>query len=64
MFPLLGDQDRENMTRVWQMVMPAEAFAGAIQLVHQAIGDEFLELARRIPDLAWGQRDERQLAAG
>ncbi len=52
MFPLLGDQDRENMTRIWQMVMPAEVFAGAIQLVHQAIGDEFAELARRIPDLA------------
>src|SRR5512135_2423025 len=39
MFPLLGDDDRENMTRVWQMVMPPEVFAGAIQLVHQAIGD-------------------------
>ena len=32
--------------------MPAEVFGGAIQLVHQAIGDEFAELARRIPDLA------------
>ena len=28
MFPLLGDDDRENMTRIWQMVMPADAFAG------------------------------------
>jgi hypothetical protein len=54
MFPLLGDQDRENMTRIWQRVMPAEAFAGAIQLVHQAIGDEFTELSRRIPELAAG----------
>ena len=52
MFPLLSDDDRENMTRVWQMVMPAEVFGGAIQLVHQAIGDDFAELARRIPDLA------------
>jgi len=51
MFPLLGDDDRENMTRVWQMVMPAEVFSGAIQLVHQAIGDEFAELNRRIPEL-------------
>jgi Hemerythrin HHE cation binding domain len=52
MYPLLGDDDRENMTRIWQMLMPAEAFAGAIQLVHQAIGDDFAELHQRIPDLA------------
>ena len=32
-------------------VMPADAFKGAVQLVHQAIGDDFAELARRIPDL-------------
>ena len=52
MYPLLGDDDRENMTRIWQMVMPADAFAGAMQLVRQAIGDDFAELHRRIPDLA------------
>jgi hypothetical protein len=52
MFPLLGHDDRENMTRVWQMVMPPEVFAGAIGLVHQAIGDDFDELHRRIPELA------------
>jgi hemerythrin-like domain-containing protein len=52
MYPLLGHNDRENMTRVWQRVMPPDAFTGAVQLVHQAIGDEFAELARRIPDLA------------
>jgi len=52
MYPLLGDDDRENMTRIWQMVMPPEAFTGAISLVHDAIGDDFAELNRRIPDLA------------
>jgi hypothetical protein len=52
MYPLLGDDDRENMTRIWQMLMPAGAFAGAVQLVHHAIGDDFAELHRRIPDLA------------
>ena len=51
MFPLLGDDDRENMIRVWQMVMPAEVFAGAVQLVHQAVGDGWVELNRRIPGL-------------
>ena len=52
MFPLLGNDDRENMTRIWQMVMPADAFAGATALVEQAIGDEWAELTRRIPELA------------
>ena len=52
MFPLIGDDDRENMTRIWMMVMPPEAFAGAKQLVHAAIGDDWTELTRRIPELA------------
>ena len=52
MFPLLGNDDRENMTRIWQIVMPADAFAGATALVEQAIGDDWAELARRIPELA------------
>jgi hypothetical protein len=52
MFPLLGHDDRENMTRIWQMVMPPEAFRGAMQLVRQAIDDDFAELSRRIPELA------------
>ena len=31
--------DRENMTRVWTMVMPQPAFDAATKLVHDAIGD-------------------------
>ena len=52
MFPLMGHDDRENMTRIWQHVMPPEAFSGATQLVAAAIGDDWSELARRIPELA------------
>jgi len=52
MYPLLSHDDRENMTRIWQVVMPPDAFNGAIQLVRSAIGSEFGELARRIPALA------------
>jgi hypothetical protein len=52
MFPLMGDDDRENMTRIWQNVMPPDAFAGATSLVQAAIGDEWAELSRRIPELA------------
>ena len=52
MFPLMGNDDRENMTRVWQMVMPPPAFAGAKQLIQKAIGNDWAELTRRIPTLA------------
>ena len=51
MFPLIGDDDRENMTRVWQTVLPAEAFNGAVGLIRAAIPDDVTELERRIPDL-------------
>lgn len=52
LFPLIGHDDRENMTRIWQTVMPQEAFAGATQLVASAIGDDWSELTRRMPELA------------
>jgi hypothetical protein len=52
MFPLMGNDDRENMTRIWQMVMPAPVFTGVKQLIHGAIGDDWAELVRRIPTLA------------
>lgn len=52
MFPLFSHDDRENMTRTWQMVMPAPVFAGVKQLIQKAIGDDWDELTRRIPTLA------------
>jgi len=52
MFPLMGHTDRENMTRIWQMVMPAPVFARAKQLIQLAIGDDWAELTLRIPTLA------------
>src|SRR5215471_21776 len=51
-YPLLGDDDRENFTRALQMLMPWEAFAPSIPLIQQATGDGFAELTRRIPELA------------
>jgi hypothetical protein len=51
MFPLMGNDDRENMTRVWQTVMPAPVFAGAKQLIQKALGNDWAELTRRIPTL-------------
>jgi hypothetical protein len=51
MFPLMGHDDRENMTRIWQMVMPAPAFAGAKELIKTAVGSDWAELTHRIPTL-------------
>jgi hemerythrin-like domain-containing protein len=52
LFPLLGHDDRENMTRIWQMVMPAPAFAMVTPLIQKAIGPDWGELTRRIATLA------------
>jgi hypothetical protein len=51
MFPLLEIDDRENTTRIFQSVLPAPAFAGVKTLIHQALGDDWAELVRRIPTL-------------
>jgi hypothetical protein len=52
LYPLLNITDRENMTRIWQMLMPPPVFAGAAQLIRKALDDEWAELTRRIPALA------------
>jgi len=52
MFPLIGNDDREKMTLVWQMVMPAPVFAGVKPLIQKTLGDDWPELVRRIPSLA------------
>ena len=51
-YPLLGDDDRENFTRALAMLMPWEAFAPGIPLIRQATGDGFAELTRRMPELS------------
>lgn len=50
-FPLIGDDDRENMIRIWRQALPEPAFEGAIKLIQSAIGKDWTELIRRIPDL-------------
>jgi hypothetical protein len=52
LFPLLSHDDRENITRVFQMAMPAPAFAQVKQLIQKAIANDWAELTRRIPTLA------------
>lgn len=51
LYPLMGPVDRENMTRIWQQALPAPAFSGVKGLIQAAIGAEWEDLTRRIPEL-------------
>jgi hypothetical protein len=51
MFPLIGHDDRVNMTRSWQMGMPPEGFAMAVTLIEQAVGGDWPELGLHVPEL-------------
>jgi len=51
LYPLIGPDDRENMTRIWRQALPGPAFSGATHLIQAAIGNEWEELTRRIPEL-------------
>ena len=51
MFPLMGNDDRENMIRIMQAVIPAPAFSGAKELIKKAVGSDWAELMHRIPTL-------------
>lgn len=51
MFPVLRQDDRENMVRVWQMLWPAESFGWSLPFIREAVGDDWAELCRRIPEL-------------
>jgi hypothetical protein len=50
-FPLIGLEDRENMTRIWQMVLPPPVFAGVREVIKKVSGSDWDELRRRITDL-------------
>ena len=52
LFPLLSADEREGMTRVWQMLMPPQVFKGATALIRNTVGDDWGDLTRRIPELA------------
>jgi hemerythrin-like domain-containing protein len=50
-YPLMSNDDRENMTRIWQQALPQAAFAGVVKLIQKAIGKDWAELLRRVPEL-------------
>jgi hemerythrin superfamily protein len=43
--------DRENMTRIWQQAMPAPAFTTITGLIQAAVGDDWVKLTQRVPEL-------------
>jgi hypothetical protein len=51
LYPLIGPDDRENMTRIWRQALPEPAFVATSKLIQAAIGNDWAELVRRIPEL-------------
>ncbi|MGZ8884784.1 MAG: hemerythrin domain-containing protein [Halobacteriota archaeon] len=51
LFPLIGQDDRENIVRVWQTAMPAPVFAEVKELIKKAIPNDWDDLTERIPTL-------------
>lgn len=51
LYPLLGPDDRENMVRIMRQALPEPTFAEAVKLIRAAIGNDWAELARRVPEL-------------
>jgi hemerythrin-like domain-containing protein len=52
LFPLVDTDERVGVARVWHEAMPTDVFAGSMRLVERTIGDEFSDLAARMPELA------------
>ena len=52
LFPLVTTEERARVARVWHEAMPADVVTGSMRLVAQAIGDDFAELRRSMPELA------------
>jgi hemerythrin-like domain-containing protein len=51
LYPQIGIEDRVNMTRIWQIMMPVPVFAGVKELIRKSIGSDWAELSRNIPTL-------------
>ena len=49
--PLVNLNDRENIIRIWQMVLPPPVFGNVREVVHNVTGADWIELTRRIPGL-------------
>jgi iron-sulfur cluster repair protein YtfE (RIC family) len=52
LFPLLDLDDRVVVTKGWMTLMPPQVFAGLKPLIRKSIAENWVELTRRIPELA------------
>ncbi len=51
LFPLLDLEDRVVVTKGWMTLMPPQVFAGLKPLIRKIVAENWVELARRIPEL-------------
>ena len=51
LFPLLDLDDRVVVTKGWMTLMPPQVFAGLKPLIRNVVAENWVELARRIPEL-------------
>jgi len=51
LFPLLDLEDRVAATKVWMTEMPPQVFYGLKLLIRKVVAEDWVELARRIPEL-------------
>jgi iron-sulfur cluster repair protein YtfE (RIC family) len=51
LFPLLDLDDRVAATNVWMSEMPPQVFNGLKLLIKKTVAEDWVELARRIPEL-------------
>ena len=51
LFPLLDLDDRVVITKGWMTLMPHQVFAGLKPLIRKIVAENWVELARRIPEL-------------
>jgi len=48
---MVGQTDRENIIRIWQMVLPPLFFAEVREVIQKVAGNDWMELTQRIPGL-------------
>ena len=51
LYPLVEIGDRENMTRIWMQALPPPVFAQLSKAIKEALGNDWAELTRPIPEL-------------
>jgi len=48
---MVGQTDRENIIRIWQMILPPPFFAEVREVIQKVAGSDWIELTQRIPGL-------------